>query len=60
MAIAAGAEHSLAIKKEPCQYVLAGDLNDDCRVDLADLAIMALNWLIDCNLNPEDPACIPK
>jgi hypothetical protein len=59
VAIAAGLDYSLAIR-EACQYVLTGDLNDDCRVNLADLAVMAENWLIDCNLNPSDPACIPK
>jgi hypothetical protein len=40
--------------------VLAGDLNNDCKVDFSDLAIMASHWLIDCDLNPSDPACIPK
>ena len=60
LAVAAGWRHSLAIKKEPCQHLLAGDLNDDCRVDFADLAIMAAHWLIDCDVSPADPACIPK
>jgi len=59
VAISAGYNHSLAIKKG-CQYVLVGDLNDDCKVDFSDLAIMAANWLIDCNLNPTEPACVPK
>jgi hypothetical protein len=59
-AIAAGHYYSLAIRKEPCLYRLVGDLNDDCRVDDLDYAIMAENWLIDCNLNPENPACVPK
>jgi hypothetical protein len=44
----------------PCAYRLAGDLNDDCRVTLADLAILAANWLADCNGIPLDSACIPK
>lgn len=43
-----------------CPYQLAGDLNEDCRVNLVDLAIMAQNWLVDCNLTPENPACLPK
>ena len=60
VAIAAGGYRSMAIKKEPCQYVLAGDLNDDCRVDFSDLAIIAANWLIDCDLDPVAPECIPK
>jgi len=59
VAISAGYNHSLALKKD-CQYVLASDLNADCRVDFSDFAIMASNWLIDCDLNPEDPACVPK
>jgi hypothetical protein len=60
IAIAAGRLQSLAIRKEPCLYQLAGDLNDDCRVDFLDDTIMAESWLIDCNLNPENPACIPR
>jgi len=48
VAIATGWDYSLAIRRGPCQYALAGDLSDDCRVDFADLAIMAANWLIDC------------
>ncbi len=76
-----------------CLFVIAGDLNDDCRVDFMDLkvlceqwlqppglpsaditpspsgdgrvnfqdfAVMAANWLIDCDTNPSDPACVPK
>ena len=59
VAIAAGYNHSLALKKD-CQYVLQGDLNNDCKVDFTDFALMASHWLIDCDLNPEDPACVPK
>jgi hypothetical protein len=59
IAIAAGRYHSLAIKKV-CQYKLTGDLNDDCRVNLYDFASMAANWLIDCDIDPNNPACIPK
>ena len=44
----------------PCPYYLTGDLNDDCRVDLMDVATLAANWLIDCNTTPEDAACTPK
>jgi len=28
-----------------CETVVAGDINGDCKVDLADFAIMALHWL---------------
>ncbi len=58
-AISAGYNHSLVMRRH-CQYVLAGDLNDDCRVDISDFALMAANWLIDCDMNPADPACVPK
>lgn len=43
-----------------CDYVLAGDLNGDCRVDLQDLAVLSGNWLADCFTNPNDPGCIQK
>jgi hypothetical protein len=59
VAIAAGYNHSLAIKRS-CEYVLAGDLNDDCKVDFSDFEVLAANWLIDCNLNPSNPSCVPK
>ncbi len=49
-----------ASEPSPCMFVLAGDLNDDCTVDFYDFAIMAANWLIDCDTNPSDPACAPK
>jgi len=44
----------------PCRYKLAGDLNDDCKVDFADFALMAANWLVDCREDPTNPACVPK
>jgi hypothetical protein len=59
IAIAAGFNYSLAIKYV-CQYELAGDLNDDCRVNFYDFALMSANWLIDCNIDPNNPACVPK
>lgn len=43
-----------------CEYALAGDLNNDCKVDFRDFAVMATNWLIDCDQTPGDPACVPK
>ncbi|MBN1786960.1 MAG: hypothetical protein JW806_01030 [Sedimentisphaerales bacterium] len=57
-----------------CAYLLAGDLNDDCTVngydfvimaeawisDFTDLKDIADNWLIDCDVTPSDPACVPK
>jgi hypothetical protein len=62
-AIAAGWYHSLGLKGigvPSCLFNLAGDLNDDCKVDFRDFAYMAENWLIDCDTNPSDPACVPK
>ncbi len=43
-----------------CGYVIDGDNNDDCKVDFRDFALMATNWLIDCDRSPLDPACVPK
>jgi hypothetical protein len=43
-----------------CNYVIAGDLNDDCKVNFADFAILAENWLVDCELTPNDTACTHK
>ena len=40
-----------------CQVSLPGDINRDCYVNMADLIIMAANWL-RC-ANPYDPACTP-
>jgi hypothetical protein len=44
----------------PCDYIVAGDLNDDCKVNLEDLEVFAANWLIDCIEEPESPACVHK
>ncbi len=41
-----------------CPYKILGDLNDDCKVDFLDFALMAQNWLVDCLVNPDDPACV--
>ena len=29
----------------PCETIMPGDINGDCKVDLADFAILALHWL---------------
>ena len=58
IAIAAGHDFSLALCV--CPFSLAGDLNNDCRIDLADFAILADSWLVDCYANPRNPACVPK
>jgi len=41
-----------------CQVKLAADLNGDCYVDFADLAILLSEWMI-CG-NPLDPSCGPS
>ena len=41
-----------------CHYGLVGDVDNNCRFDLADLAIIFKNWLTDCSEGPLDPACI--
>ena len=43
---------------ETCHYAIAGDLNNDCIVDFFDVAFLAENWLIDCDIDPNNPACI--
>jgi hypothetical protein len=51
---------STTIELNVCPFALTGDLNDDCRTDLEDVAILASRWLVDCWQNPEDPACVPR
>lgn len=46
-----------SICKADCNYLLDGDLNRGCRVDFYDFSILALNWLVDCSSDPQDPAC---
>jgi hypothetical protein len=50
----------IKLSSEVCQYVLLGDVNNDCKFDFYDFALMAANWLIDCNIDPNNPACVPK
>jgi hypothetical protein len=35
--------------KPPCKTMVAGDINGDCKVGLADFAIMAMHWLAPNN-----------
>lgn len=44
---------------QDCHYELAADINGDCKADLGDLALLSQDWLIDCQTDPNDPACIP-
>jgi hypothetical protein len=47
---------ALTTSSEPtCSAPIVGDLNNDCKVDFRDFALMAANWL-KCNLQPQS-AC---
>ncbi len=48
------------LPEPPCEYVLLGDVNNDCRFNLIDLASMSANWLVDCRTNPTHPGCVPE
>ncbi len=45
----------LEISRPYCTELISGDVNNDCRIDFIDFAIMASNWL-ECNLEPQS-AC---
>ena len=45
--------------QKSCMYILIGDLNQDCKIDLADLAIMASNWMVDCIKDSPSSDCRP-
>jgi hypothetical protein len=53
--IAAGRTHAMALERDTDK---PGDLNNDSCVDMLDLATLARNWLVDCNLTPTLPACL--
>jgi beta propeller repeat protein len=55
-----GHDDEIFMAKLNCPYTLNGDLNDDCKFDFEDFAIMASGWLADCNDVPSNPACVPK
>ncbi len=57
-AITAGFGHSLGLKG--CLFALAGDMNNDCMVDLSDIAMLAGNWLVNCFEIPSNPSCVPR
>ena len=42
-----------------CDDPPVGDLNNDCRVDHLDLAILSQNWMVDFNLRPPDTPTKP-
>ncbi len=41
----------MIVPEAVCTKPIVGDLNNDCRVDFLDLAILASSWL-QCNLDP--------
>ncbi|RPJ23072.1 MAG: hypothetical protein EHM35_17635 [Planctomycetaceae bacterium] len=41
--------------KPVCQTIIPGDINGDCRVDMADLEIMMSHWLEDANPSQNPP-----
>ena len=40
-----------------CSYILSGDYNKDCKIDMYDLANFASNWLTDCN-SIDNSSCV--
>ncbi|HEG43965.1 MAG TPA: DUF3466 family protein, partial [Phycisphaerales bacterium] len=44
---------------EPCHYRPRYDLDGNCQVNVGDLALLSLDWLVDCQANPTSPECIP-
>ncbi len=51
------AADGLRLVPEVCPFILMGDLNADCVVNLFDLSRMAQNWLVDCYEDSADPGC---
>ena len=39
----------------PCETIMAGDINGDCRVDITDFNLMALHWSEDECPTRENP-----
>jgi N-acetylneuraminic acid mutarotase len=39
---------------------LSGDLNEDCKINFVDFALMAENWLVDCNVTPGHSSCFHR
>ncbi|MCK4999751.1 MAG: carboxypeptidase regulatory-like domain-containing protein, partial [Anaerohalosphaera sp.] len=47
------AEEDFTLVTHECSEPIQGDINDDCKVDMQDIAIIAINWL-KCNRVPAD------
>jgi len=41
--------------KPPCETIVAGDINGDCKVNFLDFRLMALHWLEDNSTPPPSP-----
>ena len=57
------AEASDSLFPGQCDYDLVGDVNNDCTVNLLDVAMLAANYLTDCDLDPggpNEPPCMLK
>ncbi|OQA00588.1 MAG: hypothetical protein BWY69_01662 [Planctomycetes bacterium ADurb.Bin401] len=56
--------HYLAWQPQTCEdlisrgYASAADFNEDCKINFADFAEFAVNWML-CN-DPEDENCLPN
>ncbi len=46
--------------RQPCETVVAGDINGDCKVDFLDFAILATHWLEDNSGKPTVRITAPK
>ena len=46
--------------EQPCEIIVAGDINGDCSVDFLDFAILALHWLENNSGEPKVQITAPK
>jgi hypothetical protein len=53
------AAHWLESNCQPPLWCEGMDLNTSHAIDLDDLAILAAGWLVDCDADPNNPACAP-
>jgi len=42
----------LKVTGPKCTTAIAGDVNNDCKVNFKDVAVLALDWL-DCHIDPQ-------
>jgi hypothetical protein len=54
----AGAGSEIFMAKYACEFLVDGDINDDCQVNFTDFAALASNWLINCD--QPAAACVHK